>query len=87
MTYSPAGIILTWNAGAEGLSGYSAAEAIGAPMAMLFPPGRLAHLERTMKRSCWATPSLRATAGYYGKTGRGSLYPLQPVPSKTPLVR
>jgi PAS domain S-box-containing protein len=34
-----AGIITSWNRGAEKLFGYSAAEAIGQPMLMLFPPG------------------------------------------------
>ncbi|HEY1661769.1 MAG TPA: PAS domain S-box protein [Verrucomicrobiae bacterium] len=35
------GIITTWNPGAERVFGYSAAEAIGQPMLMLFPPERL----------------------------------------------
>jgi PAS domain S-box-containing protein len=34
------GTILTWNAGAERLYGYSAAEATGQPMQMLLPPDR-----------------------------------------------
>jgi PAS domain S-box-containing protein len=34
------GIILTWNAGAERLFGYSAAETIGRPITMLIPPER-----------------------------------------------
>ena len=34
------GIILTWNAGAERLFGYSAAEAIGQPITLLIPPER-----------------------------------------------
>jgi PAS domain S-box-containing protein len=33
------GIITTWNVGAERLFGYSAAEALGQPITMLFPPG------------------------------------------------
>jgi PAS domain S-box-containing protein len=40
VAYSPAGTILTWNRGAETVFGYSAAEAIGKPMAMLVPPDR-----------------------------------------------
>jgi PAS domain S-box-containing protein len=34
------GIIRSWNAGAERLFGYTAAEAVGQPVTMLFPPGR-----------------------------------------------
>jgi PAS domain S-box-containing protein len=34
------GIIRTWNSGAERLFGYSAAEVIGKPVTILFPPGR-----------------------------------------------
>jgi PAS domain S-box-containing protein len=34
------GIILTWNAGAERLFGYSAAEVIGRPITLLIPPDR-----------------------------------------------
>ncbi|MEO6001502.1 MAG: PAS domain S-box protein, partial [Opitutus sp.] len=37
-----AGIIVTWNPGAEKIFGYSATEAIGQSMLMLFPPDRLA---------------------------------------------
>jgi PAS domain S-box-containing protein len=35
-----AGTILSWNAGAERLFGYSAAEAVGQPITMLIPPER-----------------------------------------------
>jgi PAS domain S-box-containing protein len=34
------GIIRTWNAGAERLFGYTAAEVVGRPVTILFPPGR-----------------------------------------------
>jgi PAS domain S-box-containing protein len=34
------GIVLTWNAGAERIYGYTAAEMIGRPISMLLPPGR-----------------------------------------------
>jgi PAS domain S-box-containing protein len=37
---SPDGVIKSWNSGAEKLFGYSAEEAIGKPMPMLFPPDR-----------------------------------------------
>jgi PAS domain S-box-containing protein len=35
------GIILSWNRGAELLFGYTAAETLGQPLAMLLPPGRI----------------------------------------------
>jgi two-component system, chemotaxis family, CheB/CheR fusion protein len=34
------GIIMTWNAGAERLFGYSASEAVGQPVTLLIPPNR-----------------------------------------------
>jgi PAS domain S-box-containing protein len=37
---TPEGIITSWNRGAERIFGYSAQEAIGRPMLMLFPPER-----------------------------------------------
>jgi PAS domain S-box-containing protein len=40
VTYSPEGVIETWNAGAERLSGYSAQEAIGQPRGMAAAEGR-----------------------------------------------
>jgi PAS domain S-box-containing protein len=39
VTYSPEGVIETWNAGAERLSGYSAREAIGQPRGMAAAEG------------------------------------------------
>jgi len=38
ITKTVEGVITTWNRGAERLFGYSAAEVIGKPMLMLFPP-------------------------------------------------
>jgi PAS domain S-box-containing protein len=35
------GIIMSWNKGAERILGYSAAEAVGKPITLLIPPGRL----------------------------------------------
>jgi len=43
------GIITGWNHGAERLFGYPAAEAIGRPMLMLFPEGRLDEEEEILK--------------------------------------
>ena len=40
MSKTADGIITSWNAGAETLFGYTASEAVGRPMLMLFPPER-----------------------------------------------
>ncbi len=42
---TPAGIILTWNHGAEVIFGYKAGDMIGKHLSMLMAPGRLADLE------------------------------------------
>ena len=34
----PAGHVVSWNAGAERIKGYSAAEIIGRPFALFYPP-------------------------------------------------
>ncbi|MGA2651496.1 MAG: PAS domain S-box protein [Terracidiphilus sp.] len=44
VAFTPDGKILTWNRGAEAISGYTAEEAIGHPISMLAPPERLSHL-------------------------------------------
>src|SRR5690606_15779123 len=42
------GTLTSWNAGAERLYGYAAAEVIGRPVSMLVPPERAAELEGIM---------------------------------------
>ena len=51
VAYTPAGIILTWNRGAEVIFGYSAADAIGKHVSMLAErPAGLAHFtEQVLK--------------------------------------
>jgi PAS domain S-box-containing protein len=47
------GTILSWNAGAERLSGYSADEMLGRPVTLLIPPDRpneVAHIREKLKR-------------------------------------
>jgi len=46
IAYTPAGIILTWNRGAETVFGYTAEEVIGKPGAMLVAPERRPRLAR-----------------------------------------
>jgi PAS domain S-box-containing protein len=44
------GIITSWNQGAERLFGYTADEAVGQPITMLFPPDRLAEEDMVLGR-------------------------------------
>jgi PAS domain S-box-containing protein len=44
------GIITTWNHGAERMYGYTAAEAIGKPVTILFPPDRLDEEPRILEK-------------------------------------
>ena len=41
---TPAGVIVAWNRGAEGIFGYSVSEALGLNISMLMAPGRMADL-------------------------------------------
>jgi len=44
------GIVISWNAGAERIYGYTTAEAIGLPISTLFPKDRLDENERILER-------------------------------------
>ena len=50
VAYTPAGVILTWNRGAETVFGYSAGEAIGSRLSMLVAPERRPTLEHLTER-------------------------------------
>jgi len=50
IAYNPAGIILTWNHGAEAIFGYSAGEVIGQPISMLGTPEQRSGLIEYTKR-------------------------------------
>jgi PAS domain S-box-containing protein len=50
--YSLAGIILTWNRGAQALLGHSAIDAIGKPMSLLVAPERISFLGQFADRVC-----------------------------------
>lgn len=60
VAYTAAGVILTWNRGAELISNYSAGDAIGKHVSMLVPPDRLAELsiftERILQGSAATQP-------------------------------
>jgi PAS domain S-box-containing protein len=43
------GRIATWNAGAERTYGWSAAEAVGQPMHLFYPPEEAVKAERTLR--------------------------------------
>ena len=64
VAYSPAGIILTWNRGAQALFGYSADEAIGHSVSLVIEPERLAafpkFIEQIMQGN--AIPTYDSTA-------------------------
>ncbi|MGE5358028.1 MAG: PAS domain-containing protein, partial [Bacteroidales bacterium] len=47
---SPAGIITSWNAGAERLYGFTAEEAVGQPISLCVPPERLAETYDALNR-------------------------------------
>lgn len=49
-TYTPGGLILTWNRGAESIFGYSGEEVAGKPLAMLVAPERLPLLPKFSER-------------------------------------
>jgi PAS domain S-box-containing protein len=50
ITKTTTGIITSWNPGAEKIFGYPAAEIIGRPMQLLFPPGRRAEETEVLGR-------------------------------------
>jgi len=50
LSFTVEGIVTSWNRGAEALYGYSAAEIIGRPLAVLVPTDRMGELERNLDR-------------------------------------
>jgi PAS domain S-box-containing protein len=50
ITKTTAGVITSWNPGAEKIFGYTAAEIVGRPMQALFPPERTAEEAEVLKR-------------------------------------
>ena len=50
ISFTVDGFVTSWNAGAENLYGYSAAEIIGRPLAVLVPTDRMGELERNLDR-------------------------------------
>ena len=83
--FTPEGIILTWNRGAEILFGYSAGEAIGKHVSMLVASERLPGLSG-ITRYCRAMPSRNTRVCAGARTDGSFTYPLWRPPSKTPPV-
>ena len=50
ITSTPAGIILTWNGGAEGIFGYSVQDAVGVQLSALVAPEELSRMEQLTKQ-------------------------------------
>lgn len=50
LSFTVDGTVTSWNRGAEGLYGYSAAEIVGRPLAVLVPSDRMGELERNLGR-------------------------------------
>ncbi len=59
VTKSPLGVLLTWNAAASRLFGYSAEEALGRHVALIVPPDRLAEEEAILRRLLAGDPVRR----------------------------
>ena len=50
LSFTVDGMVTSWNRGAESLYGYSAAEIIGRPLAVLVPTDRIGEVERNLER-------------------------------------
>ena len=62
-------IITSWNAGAERMFGYTAAEAVGRPIWMLFPPERISEETEILAKIRAATASIILKRCECGRTG------------------
>ncbi|MBZ5620075.1 MAG: PAS domain S-box protein [Acidobacteriia bacterium] len=69
--YTPAGIILTWNRGAEAVFGYTAGEAIGKHVSLLVSPERLPRLRRLTEQLLQGNVVLQYEGQCVRKDGRG----------------
>jgi PAS domain S-box-containing protein len=63
------GIILSWNAAAERIFGYTVAEVIGRPAAMFFPPQRQGEEQRLLERLKSGQPIERHETTWLKKSG------------------
>src|ERR1051325_10486455 len=70
LTKNLEGILQTWNESAERLFGYTAKEAIGKPVTMLFPADRLKEEDEILGRLRQGQPSERLETGRVAKDGR-----------------
>ncbi len=70
LAITPAGIILTWNRGAQALLGYSDSEVIGRHLSLLIQPGREHHLAPFIAKVLKANPVAQHEARLVRKDGR-----------------
>jgi PAS domain S-box-containing protein len=82
VSQAPDGRIVSWNAGAARLFGYSAAEAVGQPVALLVPPERADEQARINTRLAQGEPTLHLDTVRVRRGGRPfecsvSVFPLR----------
>jgi PAS domain S-box-containing protein len=81
------GVIISWNAGAERLLGYTAKETIGQHISMIIPRDRLGEEKRILRDSAKATGSIISTPFACAKMALSSIYHCQFHQSETPQAK
>jgi PAS domain S-box-containing protein len=66
---TPAGIITSWNRGAELIYGWKAAETVGRPLAMIVPPATRDVVGRSMRQLAMGTTAIRHQASGLHRDG------------------
>jgi len=70
ISYTPAGIILTWNRGAEAVFGHAAGDMIGQPVSLLLAPERLPLLQDFTERILQGNAIPQYESAYLHRDGR-----------------